>query len=184
MTANQVIKAYMRRGVEIGPFNLFGIRYSENQKADVFNDIIGCIADGILYYFDGTTDPGRRATENRSNGAAHLCLGYHPDIWHIGIHGKKNPAFAHEAFVQTAGPVTIWRDKNRNYEQDDFDMIEKGYFGINLHRASIHGSDVIGPYSEGCQVTSEPDSLEMLLNLAKESGEKKFSYMLFDKGEV
>ena len=63
-----------------------------------------------------------------------------PGCWyayHFGYHhaGKPNQ---YPALIQTAGPVTVIRDGNPDYQ-------DNGYFGINIH----HGG--AGTSSEGCQ---------------------------------
>jgi len=183
ITVPELKRQYVRRGIIWEPVNLFGVRYSENQKHDDFNDFLGIATNNTIKIYQGTTDPGWKSTTESTKGAAHLCLGYHQGIWAIGIHGKHNPIFAHEAFIQVGGHVTIWRDSDRDGEQDNNEKILKGWFGLNMHRASIHGSDHIGPYSEGCQVHQDPESLNVFLEIAKKSELKFFSYMLFDRTE-
>jgi len=179
--------AYDARNFQIDEVNIFGIRFPEAQDQDIWNDILGIWTDHNIYCWQGTTDPGRHATENKEGGAAHLCLGYHKDIWQIGIHGASIPAFAHPALVQTGNVCRIWRDVNKDYEDND-NKIETGYFGINFHRASkINNVETIGFYGAGCQVTQDIQDFEFVLNLllntAKFKMNKKccFSYTLFDK---
>lgn len=187
LTVKKLKDLYMKKGAPWDVFNLFGIRFEENQKKDVFNDYIGFATDLAINWFPGTTDPGREATEKKEGGAAHLCLGYHKNLWEIGMHPRtlteQNKAFRHKAFVQ-ASPCLIWRDKDRDGVKDAGDPVVRGIFGINLHRASIKGSALIGPYSYGCQVCQLPGSLDILLHNAEKSGLKLFSYMLLDKSEV
>ncbi|HOW81358.1 MAG TPA: hypothetical protein PK573_02255 [Spirochaetota bacterium] len=180
---SELRRAYVRRGGSWNKINIFGIQNEGDQALDSFNDLIGFECDGSVRVFPGTTDPGIEATEKKSGGAAHLCLGYHRDIWMIGIHAKSNQAFAHEAFIQTGNEVVIWRDRDRDGVQDETDPVERGYFGINLHRASIHGSKIIGAYSYGCQVLQNPADLQIILSIAKQTGQRTFSYMLFDRDE-
>ena len=188
MKINELKKQYARRGALWLPVNIFGIRFEENQKLDVFNDWLGIATDKEIHLAKGTTDPGIEATKENKQGAAHLCLGFHRDIWAIDTHAANNPKFAHKAFCQRpelgTKPCLIWRDKNRDGTLDDNEPIVSGYFGINMHRASIYGSSKIGSYSWGCQVHQHPDSLALFLGIAEKSGMKLFSYMLFDKSEV
>lgn len=179
--------AYDSQDIPIEEANIFGIRFPENQDQDIWNDILGIWTKHNVYCWQGTTDPGRYFTENKEGGAAHLCLGYHKDIWQVGIHGASIPAFAHAALVQTGNECRIWRDVNRDYEDND-NKIETGYFGINFHRASkISNVDEIGYYSAGCQVTQDIQDFEFALNLIlntdkfKQNNKACFSYMLFDK---
>jgi hypothetical protein len=183
ITIEELKQAYEKQGGEWELFNIFGIRTEEEQEEDIFNDFIGVATDSVILIFPGTTDPGWKATEEHEGGAAHLCLGFHQDIWMIGIHAKSTP-FAHEAFRQIGNKVKIWRDANRDGTYEGGEPIQTGYFGINLHRASIHGSELIGPYGEGCQVLKNPDDLKTILDMAKVSGLRKFSYMLFDRSQI
>lgn len=169
----------------IDEVNLFGIRFENDQNKDIWNDILGIWTKHNVYCWPGTTDPGKHATEEQKGGAAHLCLGYHKDIWMKGIHAESNPNFAHLALRQLGNAVKIWRDVNRNYENDE-NIYEEGYFGINWHRASkLNNVPVIGNYAAGCQVTLDVKDFEFALNLIlntekfKKDHNCKFSYMLF-----
>lgn len=187
---------YALYGAPWDEVNLFGVRNPADQKLDVFNDWLG-IADreGNVRVFKGTTDPGKSATRDTAGGAAHLCLGYHPDLWVVDTHSPSKPAFAHEAFCSRqhlgCARQRIWRDRDRNYRQDPADPVQFDYFFINLHRASIRGSEHIGPYGEGCQVLSRPDDLAEMLGMAKatrryqELGQRAtFAYFLFDTTQL
>jgi hypothetical protein len=181
---------YITNNLPFSEINIFGIRYEQNQKNDIWNDILGIWTYNNCYCWDGTTDPGKHATETKDIGAAHLCLGFHKEIWQIGIHKKSNPNFAHTALVQTGNKVKIWRDKNKNYINDD-NFADEDYFGINFHRASKY-QDVltIGNYSAGCQVTRNIKDFEFAITLItntqqyKNNNNFKFSYMLFDYKEL
>jgi len=187
---NKFRNYYNKYDIQIEEANLFGIRFEEDQKKDIWNDILGIWTQHNVYCWTGTTDPGKHATETSSIGVAHLCYGYHKDIWQKGIHGSNNPNFAHPALIQTGNKICIWRDENKNYENDEGRYIE-GYFGINWHRASkIHDVPTIGNYSAGCQVTLNSQDFEFGLNLIfntnkfKENNNCKFSYALFNHKEL
>jgi hypothetical protein len=188
ITIQELKNQYARHGAIWLPVNLFGIRHEENQKLDIFNDFLGIATDTEIHIVDGTTDPGRDATEHKAGGAAHLCLGFHKDIWAIDIHAANNPIFAHKAFCQRPAlgtkPCKIFRDVNKDGDFDAGEPVQEGYFGINQHRASIHGSQHIGAYGAGCQVHQQPGTLSLFLEIAEKSGMKLFSYMLFDKSEI
>lgn len=187
---NKFREYYNKSNILIEEANLFGIRFPEDQDKDIWNDILGIWTQHQVYCWPGTTDPGKHSTETKEQGTAHLCLGYHKDIWQVGVHGKHNPNFAHPALVQTGNKVWIWRDKNKNYEDDDFAQ-EEGYFGIDWHRASrVKDVPVIGPYSEGCQVSLNIQDYEFGFNLIlntekfKQDHECKWSYMLWKHEEL
>lgn len=183
ITVEKLQKLYLKKGIKWDKVNIFGIRFEENQELDTFNDVLGIATNNDIQLAEGTTDPGWQATKNRIGGAAHLCLGHHKDIWLIDKHAKGR-SFEHEAFCQYAGSVTIWRDIDKDSWFSHNDSVESGYFGINMHRASIRGSEHIGPYGAGCQVHKNPETLKIFLDIAKKSGQKVFSYTLFDKKEI
>lgn len=185
---------YKKFGVPWEEVNIFGVRFENNQPEDVFNDYIGLARDGELLLFDATTDPGwyytqKPFTVSGVTGAAHLCLGYHPDIWIIDIHGKGNPA-AHRALCQYGNTVKIWRDIDKDGAQDASDIIQSGYFGINLHRAGLTHTENIGLWSAGCQVIQSVEDFKIFLGVLeatvkyKENPRCRWSYFLFDKKEL
>jgi hypothetical protein len=185
---NQLRNYYTLKNIPIKETNIFGIRFEEDQQKDVWNDTLGIWTQHEVYTWQGTTDPGKKATEESIKGCAHLILGYHSNIWQAGIHAKGKPS-EHVALLQTGNKVIVGRDKvNKDYEVDFFD---EGYFGINFHRASkIKDVEFIGPYSAGCQVTRNIKDFEFAINLLfnteafKKDKKYKFSYMLFDKKEL
>lgn len=181
---------YEKQNAPWEEFNLIGIRDEESQKADEFNDFIGFASDDVCLLFNGTTDPGWNYTLNPIKGtlgAAHLCLGYHPGIWIIGMHNPYRPS-KHEAFVQLGGPVKIWRDINKDGVFEKGEKVESGMFDINLHRGG--GGEKIGLWSAGCQVFKNAADLERVLKMAKETERYKaepkvtWSYMLLAISEI
>ena len=93
-----------------------------------------------LYFrsFNFNTDPSRHGMNEEGKGLAVL----QPGIWDykIGIHGMNKPKeLQYRAFVQ-AGQVLLDRDGEGG--------VEKGFFGINIHRGGINGTS-----SLGCQTT-------------------------------
>ena len=183
-------RIYEKYNAPLAEINLFGIRHNQDQNKDVWNDVLGLMEKDTVVIWQGTTDPGKTATETKDGGAAHLCLGYHPDIWQVGIHAATNPAFAHRALVQTGNACRIWRDVNRNYVDDD-NKIEEGYFGINFHRASVQKDlDTIGLYSFGCQVTRSHVDFERIMKVImdsktyKNNPQARFSYLLISETEL
>lgn len=104
-------------------------------------EIIGC--------WQATTEPGRYYVMNAMNskGAARIAFGQYR-AWRLGPHGNAD---RHEALIQTGGPVTVHRDKNRDGSRAG-DMVESGYFGINQHWGGDSPESDIGRWSAGCQV--------------------------------
>lgn len=164
---------------------LIGIRDESNPMADQWNDLVGYATKDTVELFPGTTDPGTYWTFKKINpphGAAHVVLGYHENVYQVGMH------FHWEALVQTGAEITIYRDDNDDFVKSTNDPIQRGYFGINYH----HGGDspVIGQWSAGCQVIQSAKNLAKVLSVVKNTNKYKadkkarFSYLLVSKSEV
>jgi len=164
--------------------NLFGIRNS-NGKANSFDDFIG-----VFYLWDrtwrghfwpGTVDPGLHWLENPSNvkGTAVLCPGQYPGAYEIGKHRGK-----YDALVQTNAPVKVWRDPNRDKHIDTWGEVDKGFFGINIHKAG-KVSTKVDKWSAGCQVLRYENDLDELIELCRKqvriNGWETFTYTLLDQ---
>ena len=110
-------------------------------------------------------------------------MGYHNKIWKIDKHRRKYIALCNR---WGCSKTKIWRDYNKNTVFDkNIDKIYKGYFGINLHRASIlYILDKIGKFSAGCQVIQSSKDFDFLISKCMESKQKYFSYFLFDKNQI
>lgn len=191
LTIDAVKKIFEDGGGEWGEVNLFGLRNEADQQSDLFNDFIGVCAGDAVRIYAGTTDPGAWWTKNPitaagATGAAHLCEGFHKNAWRVGVHAQGTP-FAHEALVQTGYKVKIWRDVDKDYEMGEKDLVQEGYFGINIHRAGLNDPTKIGKYSAGCQVVRHHKDFEELLEIVKASETFKknkagarFSYLLLN----
>lgn len=168
---------YLQYGAEWSSVNIFGIRDTSNMTEDVYNDYIGVAIDGEVYLYRATTDPGVYYTKNRLNkkGVAHLCLGFYKNAYVIGYHLNR-----YEALVQRNAPVKVWRDANENFENDD-NIIEEGYFGINIHKGS--DTEKIGRDSAGCQAIRTNSDFKEFMTLVKSKNKNTFSYMLFSKND-
>lgn len=142
-----------------GRVNVVGIRAAEpddrsnpqhaaitrtKNSPDRYNDTLAVVApDGRVTVYPATVDPGRTWTQAPMNpqGCANLLNGQYK--YEQGIHK------GHKAFVQ-AGAVRVWRDKNRDFARNGRDIVDTGWFGINLHAGGL--SERVGPFSAGCQV--------------------------------
>jgi len=150
--------------------NIYGIR-SINKTVNVFNDRIGVFykdlhGDWKHEYWSATTKPGLYWLRNILNpkGTAILKPGQYIDTYAIDKHNGK-----YLALCQRHKEVEVYRDKNRNeiYDYDPL-TIEKGFFGINLHRASLwRVLTNIDKNSAGCQVIPGISNFERLMNLAE-----------------
>jgi len=163
--------------------NLFGLRHPDS--GNVFNDLLGCAykSGGVwqLRLWRGTTDPGRHHLQQPGNsgGTAILKPGQCRGLWQLGLHRKS-----YQALVQTGNEVTVWRDVNRNQMLDfDGSHQDKGYFGINFHKAGTH-SQTVDRWSAGCQVFGDQANFEEAMHLARmqalfHPSWTKYTYTLF-----
>lgn len=160
----------LNRG-RIRTVNIIGFRDESNPGT--WNDLILVNVGNKLILCEATTDPSRFYTENplHPSGAAHLPLDYYEDLWILGLHSGK-----YDALVQRGKKIRVWRDKNKNFKDDD-----KGTFyktsGINLH----HGNNKkyrIGVQSGGCQVIQLKDVFFDIYENIKSTGQKSFDYLL------
>lgn len=195
---------YINRGNDYN-INIWGIR-SGNPVTGKFNDTViifrqlspnnvkpsyktstscGYMSDGwYIDVFAATTKPSDVALLKPSNpkGTAIVVPGCYLSLWKAGKHKGE-----YEAFVQNA-PVTVYRDNNKNNVIDS-KTTETGIFGINFHRASKWKiSELIGLYSEGCQVVESVVDFEKtiipLRDRAVENGYTTFSYVLILESEI
>ena len=183
-----------------GYINFCGVR--NNATNDTFNDIL------YIYWKENgvfkcvktsgfTTKPGEKSVHNRNgdgntSGVAIVKEGWHPNVWHIGIHGP-NSSNPHEALRQTENltePITITRDKTQYgksgaYELRIFeDTTECGYPFTNMHRSKDPHGNTVNGWSAGCQVfqnKSEFDEMLRMAEYAATKGQNMFSYFLTNK---
>lgn len=169
--------------------NIIGIRYN-NKTINIFDDQI-CVfyLDDNLNYnihlFKATTKPGLYWLRNLLNpkGTAILKEGQYLDAYEIAYHRGKYLALCQRL------PVEVYRDKNRDDKIDyDKKTIEKGLFGINIHRANaLSVITTIDKYSAGCQVIQDPDDFRVLLVLAnrhKNLYGNKLTYTLINSEDI
>lgn len=190
---NQLLRDYLvqKRGAERpaeGKLHLIGIRGAVPVSAaptgcvavqlirntpNDYNDAIGVFGTE-LRLFTGSVDPGSTWTLRPSNpnGCAHLLNGHWR--YQLGPHRGK------PALVQ-AGPVKVWRDRDRDHARDPHEMVDTGWFGINIHAGGV--SPDVDAYSAGCQVihggwAGKP--WKTFYGLCKASGQRTFDYYLVD----
>ncbi len=165
---------FKRLGYQWFDFMIVGIRSAAN-KPNEFDDLIGLVANGKISWFTGTTNPGTHWLKNIMNpkGTALLKPGQYIDTWEIGLHQGK-----YEAFKQVK-PVTVFRDKDLDDIAEETAVTDTGLFGINIHRANEKAiSRLIDKWSAGCQVLNNPADFKTLLDEAKASKKKAFTYTL------
>lgn len=136
-----------------------------DDRPNYFNDLL-VVLNHKLEFVDSficTTEPGRYYTDRplNRNGVARIKFGQY-SAWQTGLHNGK-----YEALVQTGGPVTVVRDRNRNYIRDSGDVEDTGYFGINVHHGGNSSLSDIGRYSAGCTVIASIAQFREFLQLVK-----------------
>ena len=167
--------------------NIIGIRSKTNEvnKFDdricvVFRDELGW----ITRTWPCTTDPGIYWLDNPSNvtGTAILVPGQYRGVYKIGKHRGQ-----YDALVQKGGAVKVYRDANKDEVLDmDPDTEQEGFFGINIHKAGEHSTEV-NKWSAGCQVFANKDDFEEFMSICYAARTKwgdSFTYTLIDEPEL
>lgn len=158
--------------------NIVGVRSANaDQSKDAFDDgVCAFWRDEKLVprqiIMRATTDPGLAHLQHPvykaaiQNGTAILVPGQYRAAYTMGAHGRGS--WRHEALQQT-GAVKIYRDGDLDHELDfDADTITKGWFGINIHAASLwRDLEKIGRYSAGCQVVNDYDQFKIFIATCK-----------------
>ncbi len=165
-------------------FNLIGIR-SADTTSNTYNDFItlSYFADNKWNFigFEATTDPGLYWLKNPSNvkGTAILVPKQYIDCWVIGKHS------GYEAFIQLGGPVSVYRDLDKDNYLDMEGTIDTGYFGINIHRSHLTILQTwIEKYSAGCQVFRRDSALQTVLKLFKNTQRTHLTYTLLTENDL
>lgn len=137
--------------------------------------------------YANTTNPGVYWMNNPISGlgAAVLKPGQWVNCWSLGFHHSKPD---HRALVQT-GKITVYRDNNKdNKYQVNEAATETGLFGINIHGSGkLSPSTVIGKWSAGCQVFSNWNNKEEVMNICdnyKDLTANKFTYTLMNEVDL
>ena len=166
--------------------NIVGLR-SNQTRANRFDDEIHVFyrANNKLWHyhvFKATTDPGTFWLKNpmAPQGTAILTQGQYKGAYQLGLHQGKYPAL-----VQRLGKVRIIRDYDRNGLLDfNSGRVSTGFFGINIHRASVSGSTLtVDKYSAGCQVFQNPQDFDKFMALCRMHSSlygNQFTYTLID----
>jgi len=174
----ELLEYSVAREIPNKPYNLniVGVRSSFG-RVNYFDDSIN------IYYekegkwvhraFMATTYPGKPSLLKPINtkGSAILKPGQYQ--YKKGKHKGQ-----YDALVQ-AGPVTVYRDNNRDLVYNSVNE-ESGFFGINIHKASLY-TKFVGPDSYGCQVIKEGfDNFMSIINSSLNYRENRFTYSLVE----
>lgn len=173
-TTEELKSEFKRLNYQWLPFHFIGIRSKANEK-NRFDDTFILVNGDILHHFTCTTDPGVHWLKNLLNpkGTAVLKPNQYLNTWALGMHQNK-----YKAFCQVRA-VEVYRDKNLDDKAEETATIDKGLFGINIHRASeTMVSQLVDKWSAGCQVLNNPSEFKFVLSEAERSLQKEFTYTL------
>ena len=158
-------------------FHLVGVRSRANVP-NKFDDLVGVVKDNEVYWFSATTNAGRHWLVNMMNpkGTALLVAKQYKNTYVLGMHKGQ-----YKALVQYA-PVEVYRDANRNEIAEESQVIQRGNFGINIHRANASAiSTLVEKWSAGCQVLNNPKEFSQLISMCEKSGVTYFTYTLLNE---
>ena len=186
-------KIFARKGYAFftkGEYNLniIGVRHKGSKVTNKFDDCLVVIyntnnKEEVRRVFTCTTLPGKKAMEHPTaiKGTAILKEGQYRGAYQIAYHKGKYKALCQRK------PLTVYRDGNKD---DKFDLnplsIDKGIFGINIHKAGDNSTLVDG-WSYGCQVLYKSIDFNALMRLAERSASiygNSFTYTLINEDDL
>lgn len=182
LTLEQIKKLYKDKGYKFHEnsdynVNVFSIR-SSNKITNKFDDVFYCVYkvnnQWVIKSWECTNKPGYKYTKDLLSVKGVAILKDGQWKYKLGYHKGK------EGFVQ-AEAVTVWRDANKDYIINKINT-ETGWFGINIHRASVNSTNVDG-WSAGCTVFKrEKDFLEFLsiMKISIKKYGETFTYTVFE----
>ena len=153
--------------------HIVGIR-NKSPKPNEFNDnFYLCNGDSRLFLGQGTTIPGTYWLLNLLNVKGTAVLKADASYnYKLGLHN------GYEALVQ-AGPVTVFRDNDKDLIAEETNVLDTGWFGINIHRAGKNFiAKFIDKFSAGCQVWQDPVLFGSVIELIKSSKQPIIPYTL------
>ena len=169
--------------------NIVGVRAS-NPIPNKWNDKMF-----VLWKYEGawnklqmqcTTLAGINWLENPLNpkGCAILVPGQYKGVWKIDKHRGM-----YDALCQKLGDVKVYRDDDEDKEYDLIETsIQKGMFGINIHRGSAQKEvENVNKYSAGCQVIQDPLDYNLFMYICKLASmvwKNKFTYTLLKEDDL
>lgn len=180
---------FKKKGYELNtrPYelNIVGKRSAQGQPNRFDDEIHVFYKTRVLnweyHIFKATTDPGTYWLKHPMNwqGTAILAEGQYKNAYKLGLHRGQ-----YLALVQI-GKVEVIRDFNRNNSLDFISGKKvNGYYGINIHRASLRGTTkFVDKYSAGCQVFANISDFNKFLEMCKKHRGlygNKFNYTLID----
>lgn len=184
-------KGYVYYGSQPYDLNIIGVRNDFTDRVtNKFDDAIVVeykVPSGSIrrVIYAATTEPGAEyMIHPLSKGSAILVPGQYRSAYTIGLHRGK-----YQALCQRI-PLPVYRDNNKDMIYDmNPNTIEKGIFGINIHRAGrCAESTLVDNWSAGCQVISDPKNFNSFMTLAKLQIKQglgdKFTYTLLNSSDI
>jgi hypothetical protein len=169
--------------------NIIGIR-NPNLVANSFDDTMVVIykfgGEWITKVYPITTDAGTYWLKNpmSNKGTAILVPNQYRGVYSIDLHNNK-----YNALCQRNGKVEVYRDNDKDLILDmDSAKIEKGMFGINIHRSNPYGeASKVDKFSAGCQVFKNVKDFNEFMEICQKSKAlwgNSFTYTLIKESDL
>jgi hypothetical protein len=126
-----------------GPGNIHLIGVRRNQATNKFDDIFVLLAKGLVFKFQGSTEPG--ASDN-PKGPPHLVPGQHD--YRFGWHQRKYLALRPKG----AGVLVVRAGPDKKLDEADLAQGLEANTTINIHWGGRGMGRNVNHWSEGCQV--------------------------------
>lgn len=180
ITVSKLQEIFNRKGYKWFDFHLVGIRKADG-KVNQWDDLLGYVWKGQLYFIRATTEPGLdflRSPMNKA-GTGILCEGQYVNAYQLGLHQNRQD---HPAFIQVL-PVRFFRDNDKDAVIDlDPKTITSGLVGCNIHRSNRNSDpQLVGPHSAMCQVGRNFQAFMKIHKAAQDSGQTRFTYTLLNE---
>ena len=169
--------------------NIIGIR-NPNLVANSFDDTMVVIykigGEWITKVYAITTDAGTYWLKNpmSNKGTAILVPNQYRGVYSIDLHNNK-----YLALCQRNGKVEVYRDNDKDLILDmDSAKIEKGMFGINIHRSNPFSESLkVDKFSAGCQVFKRVKDFNEFMEICQKSKAlwgNSFTYTLIKESDL
>ena len=169
--------------------NIIGIR-NPNLVANSFDDTMVVIykigGEWITKVYAITTDAGTYWLKNpmSNKGTAILVPNQYRGVYSIDLHNNK-----YYALCQRNGKVEVYRDNDKDVILDmDSAKIEKGMFGINIHRSNPFSESLkVDKFSAGCQVFKRVKDFNEFMEICQKSKAlwgNSFTYTLIKESDL
>lgn len=169
--------------------NIIGIR-NPNLVANSFDDTMVVIykfgGEWITKVYPITTDAGTYWLKNpmSNKGTAILVPNQYRGVYSIDLHNNK-----YYALCQRNGKVEVYRDNDKDVILDmDSAKIEKGMFGINIHRSNPFSESLkVDKFSAGCQVFKRVKDFNEFMEICQKSKAlwgNSFTYTLIKESDL